>query len=370
VKSSVVWASGHHPQLEGPESWSSASAYHFAHSLNRLVAEAIRRSLFRELRAPYPGPPGRAQVVPSTGIGIFGENLLDAKLNAPDAVGGSLIHTLTDRFVFPLAREAPIVASGGAFAKQTVISGILFGPPGTSKTELAKIISEFLNWPLLSVDPSYLVQEGLDRVQAMANRLFRLLSLSEQVVVLLDEFDEMGRERTANSDILSRFITTAMLPKLADINKKKKIVFLLATNYVGGFDAAFARSGRFDMRLQVMPPSYAAKIGKWPLLAALVAATGERKTSSEGKIADLTYLETVNLVRLWERDTAQDPVKLLNQEWKKCTLQKPLEHPEAPDTSWLPRLMGRFGASKSKPSTWEQSCEADKQYILIPPPHT
>src|SRR5262249_40909569 len=133
---------------------------------------------------------------------------------------------------------------------ETPMSAILFGPPGTSKTELAKIISKYLNWPLLPVDPSYLGQEGTDKAQAMANRLFGMLAIAEQIVVLLDEFDELGRSRTRNEDLLSRFITTTMLPKLSAINKERRIIFLLATNFIGSFDAAFRRGGRFDMLLQ------------------------------------------------------------------------------------------------------------------------
>lgn len=74
------------------------------------------------------------------------------------------------------------------------MSAILFGPPGTSKTQLAKHISTFLGWPLLSVDPSYLVQDGLDNLYARANHLFSMFAMVEEIVVFLDEFDEMGRD--------------------------------------------------------------------------------------------------------------------------------------------------------------------------------
>ncbi len=55
-----------------------------------------------------------------------------------------------------------------------------------------------------------------------------MLAIAEQIVVLLDEFDEMGRDRSASTDILSRFITTAMLPKLAAINEPKSGGWMLA----------------------------------------------------------------------------------------------------------------------------------------------
>ena len=51
-----AWTSGHHPQLENPESWATASVYHFIYSLDRLLAEAVRREVFRYLESPFPIP--------------------------------------------------------------------------------------------------------------------------------------------------------------------------------------------------------------------------------------------------------------------------------------------------------------------------
>src|SRR5215216_2223256 len=165
--------------------------------------------------------------------------------------------------------------------------------PGHRKTQLAEIISLYLGWPLVMIDPSYLVSRGMDRIQAMANKLFTMLAISEQVVVLLDEFDEMGRDRSRTENLLSRFITTAMLPKLAEINKERKIVFLLATNYVSGFDAAFSRGGRFDMLLQIMPPSVKSKRSRWPdLFGKLRRLADNERRAAERLIGELTFDET------------------------------------------------------------------------------
>jgi SpoVK/Ycf46/Vps4 family AAA+-type ATPase len=117
----------------------------------------------------------------------------------------SLRESLAKHFVYPIAREADKVHRGGQLSEETPMSAIFFGPPGTSKTELAKIISGYLNWPLLLVDPSYVIPQGLDKVQAMANKLFSMLLAAELIVVLLDEFDELGRDRAGNENLLSRF---------------------------------------------------------------------------------------------------------------------------------------------------------------------
>lgn len=229
----------------------------------------------------------------------FAPDFLDANLKVNDDYR-SLKDTLKDQFVLPIETDKGKVANGGRLKVTTPMSAILFGPPGTSKTQLADLISQYLGWPLLTVDPSYLVQDGMDHLYARANRLFNMLAIAEQIVVLLDEFDEMGRDRSASTDILSRFITTSMLPKLAAINKARKIVFLLATNYVSQFDAAFIRGGRFDMVAQVMPPTLDLKLGRpeWrdTLTGALASLTGRKLKEAGSTLGDLTFLETVQLV--------------------------------------------------------------------------
>jgi hypothetical protein len=288
------WASGHHPQLPGPESWSTACVYDFIYSLDRLVAEGIRRSLFGELRAVYT-PPVRAM---RDGSG-FAEGFLDAEV----AINGdtdSLLRVLLNHFVEPIYRQRDAVSRGGRLGRSTPMSAILFGPPGTSKTKLAQLIGRHLGWPVLTVDPSYLVQDGLENIYARSNRLFSMLSMAEEVVVLLDEFDELGRDRASEQEPQSRFITTSMLPKLAAINEQRKIVFLLATNYLSRFDQAFSRGGRFDMILQIMPPTAEAKLrhAEWgpSLDAAIESMTGTARAEAVTWLSGLTFLETEQLV--------------------------------------------------------------------------
>jgi hypothetical protein len=143
-----------------------------------------------------------------------------------------------------------------------------------------------------------------------------MLAMTEQVVVLLDEFDELGKDRAQAPELLSRFITTSMLPKLALINKQRKIVFLLATNYVSDFDAAFSRRGRFDMMLQVLPPTAESKC-KFPewgptLTSALGKILSKAKwKQAEAALADLTFLETQQLVAALEKGVADPFAEIL-----------------------------------------------------------
>ena len=129
----IAWTSGHHPQLKGPESWSTASVFHFTHQLDRLTAERIREVIFEELDVIY-NPPTEPKQDPS----LFAPGFLDCPLRYNDQ-SLSLRDTLFDRFVAPIAREAQKVTEGGFLSKKTSMSAIFFGPPGTSKNSVGEI---------------------------------------------------------------------------------------------------------------------------------------------------------------------------------------------------------------------------------------
>jgi hypothetical protein len=334
-----AWTSGHHPQLKGPESWATASVYHFAHMLDRLLAEAVRRELFRYLEAPFPRPGAGGSTKED-----FAKDFLDSKIDV-QGKQHSLKEYLWEQFVQPLAAEASSIASGRTFNKRTPRSAIFFGPPGTSKTELSKQISKFLGWPHLTIDPSLLLRKGMDGIQAEANAIFRVLEETERIVVLFDEFDELVRERgSSKAEPFSRLLTTAMLPKLANIHKRATLVFIIATNNVGDFDLAIRRQGRFDHVLQIMPPTFEAKMAKKDWGAPKLDLAGKLKTLGvalsddiKQKVGDLTYGECDAFATdLAKAANPQEAVTALANHWNQCTLQTNISQDEE-KTTWADR---------------------------------
>jgi transcription termination factor NusB len=340
-----AWASGHHPQLEstGPESWTTASVYHFVHRLGRLLAEAIRRELFRYVDQPL--PPTDAHEMKTRDQFAPSPEFLDSTINFAAKQRSSLRDFLWEKFVHPLSKEADDILDGGKFRKATPRSAILFGPPGTSKTELSKKVAEFLGWPLLAIDPSHLLRNGMDGIQAEANTIFRMLEETERVVVLFDEFDEFVKERgSSDAEQFSRLLTTAMLPKLASIHKRGTLVFIIATNNIRQFDIAIQRPGRFDHVMQIMPPTYEAKLAKkdWgdaenvdidgKFQALGVTADDQIKQ----RLGDLTYGECDAFAS--DLAKAQNPleaVKTLDNHWERCILHARISQDD--EVTWAER---------------------------------
>jgi len=139
-------------------------------------------------------------------------------------------------------------------------SAILFGPPGTSKTFLCGCVAAAVGWQYIEVHASHFVAAGLPEVQKTADEIFNRLMELDHAVVLFDEIDELVREREMEHDAFGRFLTTSMLPKLAELWRQRKVMYFVATNHIQYFDSAITRPQRFDALIFVGPPSYRAKV--------------------------------------------------------------------------------------------------------------
>jgi len=108
-----TWTSGHHPQKGGPESWATASVYHFFQCLDRLLAKAVRIELFQYLEEQLPTTRVRGKRKSD-----FAKDFLDSKVRVKEQgkFRQRLLKTfLWDRFVKPLWEQSQDIAKGRPF---------------------------------------------------------------------------------------------------------------------------------------------------------------------------------------------------------------------------------------------------------------
>ncbi len=245
-KGERAWSSGHRIN-PGLESWATASVFEFAQALRRLVGMWTSEVALPTLNHKTPFP-----------------NSEKAKEKVLERAQIWTSHDLADRlwtmFINPVGtrRKDELDPDKPLVGEEFPRAAIFFGPPGTSKTKLVSAIAGAIGWKYIELHPSHFVADGLPNVQQRADVIFGKLMELDHAVVLFDEIDELVRERDIEPDQFGRFLTTSMLPRLAELWKARKIMYFVATNHIEYFDRAVTRSERFDAIIFVSPPSFEA----------------------------------------------------------------------------------------------------------------
>lgn len=248
------WSSGHHVFRQQPEGWATAAVYSFLQMLRCIIGHFAVDAASDEvrIRRPKQADPNRAREM----LSQRGRSWARDGWTVGRQLASMFLHPREANSADPQTRDpdAPLVDEDDAR------SAILFGPPGTGKTTLVEALAGALGWRYVEVQAADFLSDGVDAVPARADAIFNALMELDRCVVLFDEIDELIRRREGQeTDPFGRFLTTSMLPKIAQLWDQRKVLFFVATNHVAKADTAIRRSSRFDAAILVAPPSLAAK---------------------------------------------------------------------------------------------------------------
>ena len=156
-----------------------------------------------------------------------------------------------------LLRES--LSLGAIGSKPEAISApnrvLLFGPPGTGKTELAKAVAGTTDATFFNVKLGNLLSKFYGESSQKVIQLFEVAKDLSPSVIFLDEIDALTQSRSSGGDDASRRVLNTLLSELSDLddNNDEGFVFVLgATNTPWDLDFAIRR--RFSHRLQVPLP--------------------------------------------------------------------------------------------------------------------
>ncbi len=128
---------------------------------------------------------------------------------------------------------------------------IFYGPPGCGKTLTAEVIAFELDLPIAIVRLDALVSSLLGETAANLRKVFDFIA-ENQMVVLFDEFDAIGKERSDSTEHGElRRVVNAVL-QMIDAYAGKSII-IAATNHEQILDTAIWR--RFDEAMEFPLPS-------------------------------------------------------------------------------------------------------------------
>jgi len=138
---------------------------------------------------------------------------------------------------------------------------LLFGPPGTGKTMLAKAVATESGANFIAVRGPEILSKWVGESEKAIREIFRKARQAAPTVIFFDEIDAIApiRGYTHDSGVTERIINQ-LLAEMDGIVPLNKVVVIAATNRPDILDPALLRPGRFDRLIYVPPPDKSARV--------------------------------------------------------------------------------------------------------------
>ena len=134
---------------------------------------------------------------------------------------------------------------------------LLYGKPGTGKTEWAKWLAARLNTPLFTVHGPELKNKLVGETEAAIRRIFAQARRAAPSLILMDEIDSLIPKRTDGASNFESSVVAQLLSEMDGMRKEESVIVVGTTNREDTIDAAFRRPGRFSAIIEVGNPTVA-----------------------------------------------------------------------------------------------------------------
>nr|Q07590.2 RecName: Full=Protein SAV [Sulfolobus acidocaldarius DSM 639] len=137
---------------------------------------------------------------------------------------------------------------------------LLFGPPGTGKTMLAKAVATESGANFIAVRGPEILSKWVGESEKAIREIFRKARQAAPTVIFFDEIDSIAPIRGLSTDSgVTERIVNQLLAEMDGIVPLNKVVIIAATNRPDILDPALLRPGRFDRLIYVPPPDKTAR---------------------------------------------------------------------------------------------------------------
>ncbi|UKJ90091.2 hypothetical protein MACJ_001019 [Theileria orientalis] len=133
---------------------------------------------------------------------------------------------------------------------------LLYGPPGCSKTLMAKAICTESHMNFISVKGPEIFDKYVGESERNIRRLFSKARTNSPCVIFFDEIDSICSE---DSTSVSRRVLSTLLNEMDGVSSLKQVLVVAATNRPQDLSPSLLRPGRFDKLIYVPLPDFEAR---------------------------------------------------------------------------------------------------------------
>ncbi|RZC82958.1 hypothetical protein C5167_045741 [Papaver somniferum] len=135
---------------------------------------------------------------------------------------------------------------------------LMFGPPGCSKTLLARAVASEAGLNFLAVKGPELFSKWVGESEKAVRSVFAKARANAPSIIFFDEIDGLaivrGQENDGGASVGDR-VMSQLLVELDGLHQRVDVTVIAATNRPDKIDSALLRPGRFDRLLYVGPPN-------------------------------------------------------------------------------------------------------------------
>jgi SpoVK/Ycf46/Vps4 family AAA+-type ATPase len=137
---------------------------------------------------------------------------------------------------------------------------LMFGPPGTGKTMLAKATAGEIDATFFTISPADILSKWVGEAEQNIKKLFDAAKGEKRSIIFIDEIEALVPARRDEGSSVMQRVVPQILQGMEGFDKKTTpILFMGATNVPWQLDPAVMRPGRFDEKVYIPLPDLPAR---------------------------------------------------------------------------------------------------------------